>query len=73
MPQKSKFKSQIKVLDNSSLCGICSCGWKGNAFAQSSGLSAAMTAAQQEIQAHKHLPQPKKTRKKEPGKIEGVT
>jgi hypothetical protein len=62
--REPKFKSRIKVLDNSALQGVCSCGWSGNALAQSSGLTKAMDAVQSEIQAHKHVPQPKKERKK---------
>lgn len=57
-------KAQIKVLDNQALQGICSCGWKGNALAQSSGLAKAMAAVQDEIQSHKHLPKEKKNGKR---------
>ena len=58
-----KFKSNIKVLDSSALQGVCSCGWTGNALAQSAGLALAMAGVQSEIQGHKHMPQPKKIRK----------
>lgn len=61
--REPKYKTRIKVLESSALQGVCSCGWVGNALAQSSGLSVAMTAVQSEIQGHKHLPQPKKERK----------
>jgi hypothetical protein len=49
----------MKVLDNSALQGVCSCGWTGNALAQASGIAIAMAAVQSEIQAHKHIPKVK--------------
>jgi hypothetical protein len=58
-----KYKDKIRVLDNSALQGVCSCGWVGNALAQTSGLAKAMTEVQKEIQGHKHIPAPKKERK----------
>lgn len=58
-----KYKSRIKVLESSALQGICSCGWTGNALAQSSGLATAMAAVQSEIQGHAHIPKPKKEKK----------
>lgn len=73
--REKRYKNKLQVLDNGSIRGVCSCGWEGNAFAQTSGVSAAMAAAQSELQGHKHIPAPPKTRKnaKKPGKpIEGV-
>ncbi len=65
-----KYKDTLKVLDNGSIRGICSCGWKGNAFAQTSGVAKAMTTAQAELQAHKHIPAPPKVKKnKKPASI----
>lgn len=58
-----KYKDRIKVLDNGALQGACSCGWSGNALAQSAGLALAMASVQSEIQGHKHIPAPKKVRK----------
>lgn len=66
-----KFKTRIKVLESSALMGVCSCGWAGNALAQSSGLATAMAAVQSEIQAHKHLPQPKKEKKRASKAVHG--
>lgn len=58
-PRVLKYKSQLKVLDNSAIQGVCSCGWTGNPLAQTSGLAAAMAAVQSEIQGHKHIPKVK--------------
>lgn len=63
------YKTKLDVLDKGNIRGSCSCGWKGNLFAQSSGISAAMSAAQSEIQAHEHIPpvpKPRKNSKKAP-------
>lgn len=57
-----KYKTRIRVLDSGALQGVCSCTWVGNALAQSSGVAAAMAAVQSEIQAHKHIPKPKKVK-----------
>ncbi len=55
-----KYKTRIKILDSGALCGVCLCGWSGNAIAQTAGLDKAMAAVQSEIQGHTHVPKPKK-------------
>jgi hypothetical protein len=62
IPRVPKYKTRIRVLDNGALQGVCSCTWVGNALAQTSGVGAAMAAVQSEIQAHKHIPKPKKVK-----------
>lgn len=49
------YKAKVKVLDNLALQGVCSCGWEGNAIAQSSGANAAYLAAAKEIDDHQHV------------------
>lgn len=58
------FKAQIKVLDNAALQGVCSCTWRGNAIAQTAGVSKAIEAAQGEIDSHIHIPKPPKAPRK---------
>lgn len=59
-----KYKSKVKVLDNGSLLGVCSCSWQmSEAVLQGKDLSLALTTVQKEIQAHKHIPKPKKVKK----------
>lgn len=70
-PRVPKYKSRIKVLDSGALQGVCSCSWVGNALAQTSGLSVAMAAVQSEIQAHTHVPKPKKKKVKK--NVSGVS
>lgn len=50
-----KYKTKTEVLDSGALRGVCSCGWRGNALAQSSGLTVAIAAVAEEIKTHKHL------------------
>lgn len=61
--REPKYKARIKVLESSALQGICSCGWVGNALAQTSGLAVALAAVQSEIQGHSHVPKPKKEKR----------
>lgn len=60
----AKYKNKVRVLDNGSLRGVCSCGWEQPlAVLQGADLSAALVAVQVEIQRHKHFPKPKKEKK----------
>jgi len=60
-----KYKTTIRVLDNGSLQGVCSCGWEQPmAVLQSSGLSEAISAVNTEVASHTHIPAKKKGRKK---------
>lgn len=58
-----KPKSKVKVLGPNKVQGVCSCGWEGLVFVRLEDVSAAMTAAQNEINAHKHIPAPPKVKK----------
>ncbi len=57
-------KSKIKIVGENRVQGVCSCGWVGLVFYNENDLSATYIAAVEEIQAHKHIPAPKKIRKK---------
>lgn len=62
-PKPRKYKTTIKVLDESLFQGVCSCTWEGSRMAAKTDLGKTLAAIQSEIQAHNHIPKPKKGKK----------